>query len=217
MEHQTTGESDAFILSSIETPMRAGAFDLSDNEKIKRIAEHFHSIMDTLGLDMTDDSLRGTPMRVAKMFVKEKFMGLNKMNKPNISLFDNAYQYSKMLVERNIKVESTCEHHFLPIVGVANVGYISSGKVIGLSKINRLIDFYCRRPQVQERLSRQILEALKDALQTDDVIVTIDAKHHCVSSRGIEDQHSTTFTLDYSGVFNDVEMRKEFFLHARMN
>ncbi|MFT4534745.1 MAG: GTP cyclohydrolase I [Saprospiraceae bacterium] len=203
------------VMTSIETPMRADAFDLSDNEKINVIAEHFKIIMETIGLDLTDDSLAGTPKRVAKMFIKEKFKGLNKMNKPSISLFDNVYQYSKMLIEKNIKVESTCEHHFLPITGMAHVAYISTGKVIGLSKINRIVDFYARRPQVQERLTRQIVEALKEALDTEDVIVAMEAKHHCVSSRGIEDPHSTTVTLEYSGEFENQARRNEFMDYVR--
>ena len=203
------------IMTSIETPMRDDAFDLSDNEKIDVIAEHFKVIMETIGLDLTDDSLAGTPKRVAKMFIKEKFKGLNKMNKPSISLFDNTYQYSKMLIEKNIKVESTCEHHFLPITGMAHVAYISTGKVIGLSKINRIVDFYARRPQVQERLTRQIVEALKEALDTKDVIVAMEAKHHCVSSRGIEDPHSTTVTLEYSGEFENQARRNEFMDYVR--
>ncbi|MCB0645327.1 MAG: GTP cyclohydrolase I FolE [Saprospiraceae bacterium] len=210
LEEEIDNIGDFHLATSIDTPLRDDAFDLSDNEKIKIISKHFRVIMETLGLDLTDDSLNGTPLRVAKMFVKEKFMGLNKMNKPGISLFENSYQYNKMLIERNIRVESTCEHHFLPIVGIANVAYVSSGKVIGLSKINRLVDYYSRRPQVQERLTKQILEALKDALQTEDVIVTIDAKHHCVSSRGIEDPHSSTVTMEYGGVFENIEYRKEF-------
>jgi GTP cyclohydrolase I len=166
--------------------------------------------METMGLDLTDDSLKGTPLRVAKMYIQERFKGLNKMNKPPISLFENAYQYNKMLVERNIRVESTCEHHFMPIIGMAHVAYISSGKVIGLSKINRIVDFYSRRPQVQERLTKQIHKALCDALHTKDVIVVIDAKHHCVSSRGIEDPHSSTVTLEFTGAFEDIDNRKEF-------
>lgn len=206
---------DEHIATSIDTPMRDDAFDLSDNEKIEIISEHFAKIMETLGLDLTDDSLGGTPRRVAKMFVKEKFRGLNRMNKPSISLFNNTYKYSKMLVEKSIRVESTCEHHFLPIVGMAHVGYISSGKVIGLSKINRIVDYFSRRPQVQERLTRQVVEALKDALETDDVIVAIEAKHHCVSSRGIEDPHSTTVTIEYSGAFEQQEMRNEFLEYVK--
>lgn len=203
------------VMTSIETPMREDAFDLSDNEKIDIIADHFKVIMETIGLDLNDDSLAGTPKRVAKMFIKEKFKGLNKMNKPSISLFDNTYQYSKMLIEKNIKVESTCEHHFLPITGMAHVAYISTGKVIGLSKINRIVDFYARRPQVQERLTRQIVESLKEALDTQDVIVAMEAKHHCVSSRGIEDPHSTTVTLEYSGEFDNQARRNEFMDYVR--
>lgn len=203
------------IMTSIETPMRADAFDRCDNEKIDLIAEHFEKIMETIGLDLSDDSLAGTPRRVAKMFIKEKFMGLNKMNRPAISLFDNAYQYNKMLIEKNIRVESTCEHHFLPITGIAHVAYISSGKVIGLSKINRIVDYYSRRPQVQERLTRQISVALMEALDTEDVIVAMEAKHHCVSSRGIEDPHSSTVTLEYSGKFIDQDLRNEFMDYVR--
>ena len=206
---------DQHIMTSIDTPMRADAFDKSDNEKIEIIAHHFEKIMETMGLDLTDDSLSGTPRRVAKMFIQEKFRGLNKMNKPSISLFENTYQYSKMLIEKNIKVESTCEHHFLPITGMAHVAYISTGKVIGLSKINRIVDYFSRRPQVQERLTRQIVEALKDALETNDVIVAMEAKHHCVSSRGIEDPHSTTVTLEYSGKFEEQELRNEFMDYVR--
>lgn len=203
------------FMTSIDTPMRTDAFDRSDNEKIDIIAEHFEKIMETLGLDLADDSLSGTPRRVAKMFVNEKFKGLNKMNRPSISLFDNVYQYDKMLIEKNIKVESTCEHHFLPITGMAHIAYISSGKVIGLSKLNRIVDYYSRRPQVQERLTRQIAEALKDALDTKDVIVAMEAKHHCVSSRGIEDPHSTTVTLEYSGKFKEQSLRNEFMDYVR--
>ena len=203
------------LMTSIETPMRSDAFDKSDNEKIEIIAQHFEKIMETMGLDLNDDSLSGTPRRVAKMFIQEKFKGLNKMNKPSISLFDNAYQYNKMLIEKNIKVESTCEHHFLPITGTAHVAYISTGKVIGLSKINRIVDYYARRPQVQERLTKQIVEALKEALETNDVIVAMEAKHHCVSSRGIEDPHSTTVTIDYSGKFEEQDLRNEFMDYVR--
>ncbi|MEM9547264.1 MAG: GTP cyclohydrolase I FolE [Bacteroidota bacterium] len=206
---------DQHIMTSIDTPMRDDAFDKSDNEKIEIIAEHFEKIMETIGLDLTDDSLAGTPRRVAKMYIKEIFKGLNKMNKPSISLFDNRYQYGKMLIEKNIKVESTCEHHFLPITGTAHVAYISRGKVIGLSKINRIVDYYSRRPQVQERLTRQIVEELKEVLDTDDVIVAMEAKHHCVSSRGIQDPFSSTVTLEYSGKFEEQELRNEFMDYVR--
>jgi GTP cyclohydrolase I len=201
---------DLHFTNNMETPLKADAFDLSDDEKIEVIQEYFAKIMDTLGLDLTDDSLAGTPKRVAKMFVKEKFRGLNEDNRPSISLFENSYQYNRMLIEKNINVQSTCEHHFLPIYGKAHVGYISSGKVIGLSKINRIVDHYARRPQVQERMTKQILNALQEALDTKDVIVVIDAKHMCVSSRGIEDHDSSTITLEYGGVFINQTRRNEF-------
>ena len=208
---------DHHISESLDTPMKADAFALSDEEKIKVIETHFAHIMDALGLDLTDDSLKGTPRRVGKMFVKEIFRGLNPENKPKISLFANKYQYNKMLVEKNITVQSTCEHHFLPIVGNAHVGYISSGKVIGLSKINRIVDYYARRPQVQERMTRQILDELKGALGTDDVIVIVEAKHMCVSSRGIEDPDSSTVTIEYDGEFINQKTRNEFLEYVNNN
>ena len=201
---------DYHFYTSLDTPLKENAFELSDEEKIAVIQEHFAKIMDTLGLDLSDDSLAGTPKRVAKMFVKEKFRGLNEANMPAISLFDNSYQYNRMLIERNINVQSTCEHHFLPIYGKAHVGYISSGKVIGLSKINRIVDHFARRPQVQERMTKQILSALQEALDTKDVIVVVDAKHMCVSSRGIEDHDSSTITLEYGGQFINQNKRYEF-------
>lgn len=201
---------DYHLFTSMETPLRKDAFDLTDEEKIELIQEHFAKIMETLGLDLNDDSLSGTPLRVAKMFVHEKFRGLDDKNKPAISLFENSYQYNKMLIEKNINVQSTCEHHFLPIFGKAHVAYISSGKVIGLSKINRIVDHYARRPQVQERMTIQILTALQEALDTKDVIVVVDAKHMCVSSRGIEDQNSSTITIEYGGVFINQSKRNEF-------
>jgi GTP cyclohydrolase I len=208
---------DLHISESLDTPMKADAFALSDEEKIKIIETHFAHIMDTLGLDLNDDSLKGTPRRVAKMFVQEKFRGLDEKNKPGISLFANKYQYNKMLVEKNINVQSTCEHHFLPIVGKAHVGYISSGKVIGLSKINRIVDFYARRPQVQERMTRQIVQALQEALDTEDVIVVIEAHHMCVSSRGIEDHDSSTVTIEYAGEFINQRKRNEFLEYVNNN
>lgn len=196
--------------TNIDTPLREGAFDMSDNDKMDIIADKFSEIMETLGLDLSDDSLKGTPYRVAKMFVKEIFYGLDPANKPKMSLFDNKYQYDKFIVEKDITVKSTCEHHFLPIIGKAHVGYLSNGKVIGLSKINRIVDYFARRPQVQERMTRQILEELKKDLNSEDVIVLIDAKHFCVTTRGIQDQDSTTITMDYSGQFCNKEVRKEF-------
>ncbi len=201
---------DEHILTSLDTPMRAGAFDVSDEEKINRIQEHFREIMDILGLDLNDDSLKGTPYRVAKMYVKEIFSGLNPANKPKMALFENKYQYNEMLVEKNILLQSTCEHHFLPIYGKAHVAYIANGKVIGLSKINRVVQHFAKRPQVQERLSLQILEELKTALGTEDVAVYVDAKHMCVSTRGIKDISSSTITTAYSGKFKEEATRKEF-------
>lgn len=196
--------------TNVDTPLRDDAFDMSDEDKIDGIADKFAEIMETLGLDLNDDSLKGTPYRVAKMFVQEIFYGLDPANKPNMSLFANKYQYDKFIIEKDITVKSTCEHHFLPIVGKAHVGYISHGKVIGLSKINRIVDYYARRPQVQERMTRQILEELKTTLNTDDVIVVVDAKHFCVTTRGIQDEESSTVTLDYSGKFCDNKTRREF-------
>ncbi|MGK0448755.1 MAG: GTP cyclohydrolase I [Polaribacter sp.] len=201
---------DNHFSTSIKTPLRADAFDTSDDKKIKNIQHHFGKIMEELGLDLTDDSLSGTPYRFAKMYVKELFYGLNPANKPKLSVFNNKYSYKKMLVEQNITVDSACEHHFLPIIGFANVAYIPKDKVIGLSKINRLVDYYARRPQVQERLVLQILNDLQDVLDTKDVIVSVTAKHLCVSSRGIKDQSSFTTTLEYGGCFSKTEVRNEF-------
>ncbi len=202
---------DEHILTSLETPMREGAFDLTDEEKIEKIEAHFREIMDIMGLDLSDDSLRGTPYRVAKMYVQEIFSGLNPVNKPGVALFENKYQYNQMLVEKNILLQSTCEHHFLPIYGRCHVAYISNGHVIGLSKINRIVQYYAKRPQVQERLTMQILEELKQVLNTDDVAIYIDAKHMCVSSRGIRDTGSSTVTSGFSGKFDTEQYKKEFF------
>ncbi|WP_430973984.1 GTP cyclohydrolase I FolE [Sunxiuqinia rutila] len=201
---------DNHIATSIYTPMRPDAFDLSDEQKISIIESKFRDIMDTLGLDLNDDSLNGTPHRVAKMFVQEIFKGLNPQASPKISVFENKFQYQEMLVEKNINLNSTCEHHFLPIIGKAHVAYVSSGKVIGLSKINRIVDYYARRPQVQERLTVQIARELKRVLNTEDVAVVIDAKHMCVSVRGIEDESSSTLTAEYGGVFKQQNRREEF-------
>ncbi|MDP3463077.1 MAG: GTP cyclohydrolase I FolE [Bacteroidales bacterium] len=201
---------DEHIATSIETPMREDAFDLTDDKKMEIIEKHFEQIMLTLGLDLNDDSLMGTPHRVAKMYVKEIFQGLNPQNKPKMSVFENKFRYGQMLVEKNISLNSTCEHHFLPIVGKAHVAYMSSGKVIGLSKINRIVDYFARRPQVQERLTVQIAEELKKALETEDVAVVIDARHMCVSSRGIQDESSATVTAEYSGKFKNEKVKEEF-------
>ena len=196
--------------TSYDTPMRPDAFDTSDESKMEQIESHFREIMDIMGLDLTDDSLRGTPRRVAKMFVKEIFAGLNPDNKPSISLFENKFGYRQMLVERDIRVQSFCEHHFLPIYGKAHVAYIANGNVIGLSKINRIVDYFSRRPQVQERLTIQIANELKKVLGTEDVAVYIDAKHMCVQARGIEHQASSTVTTEYSGQFLNENTREEF-------
>ena len=199
LDHEDIG--DNHMLTGMETPMKATAFLISDEEKKKRIAFHFSEIMDTLGLDLNDDSLQGTPERVAKMYVEEIFAGLDPKNKPKIALFDNKYQYEQMLVEKNITFYSNCEHHFVPIIGKAHIAYISSGKVIGLSKLNRVVQYYAKRPQVQERLTNQIATDLQQALGTEDIAVIIDAKHLCVSSRGIKDDTSATVTAFYGGVF----------------
>jgi GTP cyclohydrolase I len=199
----------------IETPLRKDAFEKSDEEKIERIAEHFEAIMDTLGLDLDDDSLKGTPHRVAKMYVEEIFSGLKPANKPNIKVFDNKYKYGEMLIEKNITLYSACEHHFLPMIGKAHVGYISNGKVVGLSKINRIVNYYSKRPQVQERLTLQILEEMKNSLQTEDVAVVIESNHLCVCARGVNDYNSTTVTSEYSGKFKEEGARKEFLDHVR--
>jgi len=201
---------DNHVATSIDTPMRADAFEMTDDEKMDVIEGHFEKIMQTMGLDLTDDSLKGTPHRVAKMFVKEIFSGLNPENMPKISVFDNKFQYNEMLVEKDISLNSTCEHHFLPIIGKAHVAYVSSGKVIGLSKINRIVNHFARRPQVQERLTVQIAEELKRALNTEDVAVVIDAEHMCVSCRGIQDKSSSTLTASYSGKFKEVVTKEEF-------
>ncbi|SEI37833.1 GTP cyclohydrolase I [Dyadobacter koreensis] len=195
---------------SYDTPLRADAFELDDNAKIELIAEHFAGIMQVLGLDLEDDSLQDTPKRVAKMYVKEIFSGLNPANKPEPTLFKNAYHYNQMLVERNISVFSNCEHHFVPIVGKAHVAYISNGQVIGLSKLNRIVQYCSQRPQVQERLTVQIANLMKEALGTEDVAVVIDAYHHCVSSRGVKDSGSTTLTAEYCGQFLNAETKNEF-------
>lgn len=201
---------DNHIGTSINTPLRADAFLKSDNEKIEAIQNHFELIMKELGLDLTDDSLSGTPYRFAKMYVKELFYGLNPKNKPKLTTFQNKYGYRKLLIEQNISIDSTCEHHFLPIAGYAHIGYIAKDKVVGLSKINRLVNYYAHRPQVQERLCMQIYSDLAEALGTKDVIVLVNAKHLCVSSRGIKDKSSFTTTLQYGGAFEDKYQREEF-------
>ena len=203
------GDNHEFF--SLKTPLRKDAFVKTDAEKIKNIQKHFTKIIDELGLDLNDDSISGTPYRVAKMYVKEIFSGLDPENKPKMSLFDNKYNYNKMLIEKNINLNSTCEHHFLPITGKAHISYISSGKVIGLSKLNRIVQYYSHRPQVQERLTKQIYDELKSVLDTDSIMVVIEAKHLCVSSRGIKDHTSSTVTEMYGGDFNIYNKRDEFY------
>ncbi|WP_299116224.1 GTP cyclohydrolase I FolE [uncultured Winogradskyella sp.] len=196
---------DDHLFTSLETPMKPNAFDMSNDEKKQRISILFSEIMDVLGLDLTDDSLKGTPDRVAKMYIEEIFSGLDPENKPKVALFDNKYQYNQMLVEKNITFYSNCEHHFVPIIGRAHIAYKSSGKVIGLSKLNRIVLYYSKRPQVQERLTNQIANELKTVLETEDIAVIIDAKHLCVSSRGVKDDTSATVTTYYGGIFNTPE------------
>ncbi|WP_185870562.1 GTP cyclohydrolase I FolE [Blattabacterium cuenoti] len=209
MEKQNNKKIDSV---NHETPLRNDAFYMSDEEKIDKIEKHFFHIMKILGLDMNDDSLKSTPRRVAKMFIKEIFSGLNPNTTPKSSTFENKYKYNQMLIEKNITVYSTCEHHFLPIVGKAHVGYISNGKVVGLSKINRIVNYYAKRPQVQERLTMQIVKSLQEILETKDVACVIDAKHLCVNSRGIRDIESSTITTELIGSFkNNPEIRREFF------
>ena len=210
LEEQLEERGDDHVGSSQETPMRTDAFELSDAEKIKRIQENVREIMLTLGLDLDDDSLSGTPKRVAKMYVNEIFGGLHPDRKPKSSTFDNKYKYGEMLVEKNITLYSTCEHHLLPIVGRAHVAYISNGTVVGLSKMNRIVDYFAKRPQVQERLNIQIVKELQKVLGTDDVACVIDAKHLCVNSRGIRDIESSTVTAEYGGKFKEEAVRREF-------
>lgn len=195
---------------STQNLLQGNKFRLDEETKIRHISNHFKQIMLLLDLDLNDDSLKGTPNRVAKMFVQEIFSGLDPANKPDITLFNNDYKYDEMLVEKNIRVYSYCEHHFVPIAGKAHVGYFSNGKIIGLSKINRLVEYYCKRPQVQERLTIQVADGLKEVLETEDVAVVMDAVHFCVASRGVQDTGSSTITTHFSGKFSNVEVKKQF-------
>jgi len=201
---------DDHLSWSPDTPLREDAFAIDDDTKIELIEKHFREIMLILGLDLTDDSLKGTPNRVAKMYINEIFSGLNPANKPKVALFENKYKYKEMLVEKDILFYSNCEHHFVPIVGKAHVAYISNGSVVGLSKINRIVNYFAKRPQVQERMTMQIVNELKEALQTEDVAVVIEATHLCVSSRGIKDVSSKTVTSEYSGKFSEEQTKNEF-------
>jgi GTP cyclohydrolase I len=217
LEEEIQAMGDDHIMTSYETPLRKDAFDLSDEEKIVSIKKDVAHIMETLGLDMTDDSLKGTPNRVAKMFVKEIFGGLHPNKKPKASTFDNKYKYNEMLVEKNITVYSTCEHHLLPIVGRAHIAYISNGTVVGLSKMNRVVDYYAKRPQVQERLTIQVVRELQKVLGTEDVACVIDAKHLCVNSRGIRDIESSTVTAEFGGKFKNEKTRSEFLDYIKLD
>jgi GTP cyclohydrolase I len=203
-------DDDDHFTSSWETPMREDAFEVNDEIKIDRIEGHFREIMNILGLDLTDDSLQGTPRRVAKMYVKEVFSGLNPKNRPTARLFENKYHYDQMLVEKDITFYSHCEHHFVPIYGKIHVGYFSSGKVIGLSKINRIVQYYAKRPQVQERLTVQIGKEMERLLQTEHVAVVVDANHMCVASRGVGDTNSKTGTAYFTGKFKEENSKREF-------
>ena len=208
---------DNHIATNAQNPIRKDAFAISDEEKIELIKKDVENILSTLGIDLTDDSMKGTPNRVAKMFVKELFGGLNPIKKPKASTFENNYKYGEMLVEKNITLYSTCEHHLLPIIGKAHVAYISNGRVIGLSKMNRIVDHYAKRPQVQERLTMQIVQELQIALGTEDVACVIDAKHLCVNSRGIKDIESSTVTSEFGGKFKNEQTRREFLDYIRLD
>ncbi len=205
------------IGTSSDTPLRSDAFELSDIEKISLIKKDIENILQTLGMDLTDDSLKGTPTRVAKMYVQEIFQGLHPDNKPKASTFENKYKYGEMLVEKNITLYSTCEHHLLPIVGKAHIAYISNGTVVGLSKMNRIVDYFAKRPQVQERLTMQIVKELQHILNTKDVACVIDAKHLCVNSRGIRDFDSSTVTSEFGGKFKNSEVRIEFLDYIKLD
>ena len=207
---------DNHLSTSEDTPLRDDAFDLSDTEKIEIIEKRVADILYTLGMDMTDDSLKGTPNRVAKMYVSEIFSGLNPRNKPKASTFDNKYKYGEILVEKNITLYSTCEHHLLPIVGKAHIAYISNGNVVGLSKMNRIVQYYAQRPQVQERLTIQIVRELQNVLNTKDVACVIDAKHLCVNQRGIKDISSSTVTCEFGGVFKNESKKQEFLDYIKL-
>jgi GTP cyclohydrolase I len=202
---------------STETPLREDAFELDDDLKIELIEKHFREIMFILGLDMNDDSLQGTPHRVARMYVKEMFKGLNPLNKPEVRLFDNRYHYKTMLVEKNISFHSVCEHHFVPIMGKAHVAYIPNGKVVGLSKLNRIVRYFALRPQVQERMTVQIATMLRESLLTDDVAVIIEADHLCVAMRGVQDESSSTITSEFCGKFQDATTREDLMRMIAMN
>ncbi len=208
-------QGNEHVGTSLETPIKKDAFDLSDAEKIEKIAPHFEAIMDIMGMDLTDDSLAGTPKRVAKMFIEEIFSGLNPVNEPSTSLFENTYQYNEMLVEKDIELYSYCEHHFVPIIGKVHVAYIPEQHVVGLSKINRYVQYFAKRPQVQERLTRQIVAKMQAVLGTKNVCCVIEAKHLCVNMRGVKDSKCSNFTAEYGGKFKTPEVKQEFLNHIK--
>lgn len=214
MQTKETANSQS-VKNNLDNPIREDAFELSDSEKIGLIEGHFKEIMHILGLDLADESIQNTPSRIAKMYVQEAFSGINPKNRPKITLFENRYSYQEMLVEKNITLYSYCEHHFVPIIGKVHIAYISGGTVIGLSKINRLVQFYAKRPQVQERLTNQIAQGLKEALNSADIAVIIDAAHLCVASRGIKDTGTTTITAHFSGKFENEAVKNQFIALTR--
>jgi GTP cyclohydrolase I len=188
---------------------------LSNEKKIEIIADHFQGILETIGMDLSNDSLKDTPKRIAKMYVNELFSGLCKENFPKMTVIDNEMDYDQMVVVQDIEVLSVCEHHFQPIDGHATVAYVPNKKVIGLSKINRIVQFFSRRPQVQERLTKQIADCLAYVLDTKHVAVHINARHYCVIARGVEDSHSATSTCDLRGDFKTRSAtRSEFLAHC---
>ncbi|MDC1216520.1 GTP cyclohydrolase I FolE [Flavobacteriaceae bacterium] len=217
MSEDSLQQEEDHFSKNAETPLRENAFEISNVEKISIIQKHVDAILNTLGMDLSDDSLKGTPLRVAKMFVNEIFGGLDPKNKPKASTFDNSYKYGEMLVEKNITLYSTCEHHLLPIVGKAHVAYISNGTVVGLSKMNRIVDYYSKRPQVQERLTLQIVQELQKVLNTPNVACVIDAKHLCVNSRGIRDIASSTVTSEFGGIFKKENKKREFLDYLKLD
>ncbi len=217
MENKIDEMGDAHVATSANNPLRKDAFEMSNEDKIALINKDVQNILQTLGMDLTDDSIKGTPQRVAKMFVNEIFGGLDPKRKPKASTFENKYKYGEMLVEKNITIYSTCEHHLLPIVGRAHVAYISSGRVIGLSKMNRIVDYFAKRPQVQERMTMQIVQELQNALGTQDVACVVDAKHLCVNSRGIRDIESSTVTSEFGGAFKKDSIRREFLDYIKLD
>ena len=201
-----TFKSDNIIPVSEENPARK----LTNKEKIDAIANHFRSIMKILDLDLNDDSLKDTPSRVAKMYVEEIFEGLDDSKIPNIKKFENSFDYKGIILEKNISLYSICEHHFVPIIGKAHIGYFAKNKIVGLSKLNRIVNFFSKKPQVQEKLTVQIVDFLKKELETEDVACIIDAQHLCVSMRGIKDVNSWTTTAEYSGKFLESNFKNEF-------